>query len=338
MKILITGGGGLLAGRLATYLSCNNKITILSRKKIDHLFNNENISTHMCTSLENLNDNFLTHDIVIHASGPNYNECNNINLVKKYIEETKHLIDLSILNKSVQKFIFLSSIRAVGENLSGLVNENTIPQPATNYGVLKKTIEKYLMSGAPKANMAKIILRITNGYGYPAYNLSEPGSGGWSASCWSLIAMNVCKQAVLTNKIILKSDGSNFKDFVPIQFVMEVIGNIISDINLRENQIFNISSMISIEVIDFIKEIILKLEEKLQKEIILQVGEKEKGQAATQFIIDNSKIQKFGYFPDTHEPTPDDELLKKGLTIARTKDEEINKLIAYCVENKSILK
>ena len=64
----------------------------------------------MCTSLENLNDNFLTHDIVIHASGPNYNECNNINLVKKYIEETKHLIDLSILNKSVQKFIFLSSL------------------------------------------------------------------------------------------------------------------------------------------------------------------------------------------------------------------------------------
>ena len=305
MKILITGGSGLLAGRLTNYLSHSNEITILSRKKISHLFDKKNIYTYTFASLNDLSDDFIKHDIVIHASGPNHDKCNDKNLVKKYIEETKHLVNLSSRNKYVKKFIFLSSIRSVSENTSGIITEDSLSNPVTNYGLLKENIEKYLCNYKSKNSMVKIILRLTNGYGYPAHSMSD---------CWDLVIMNVCQQAIIDGKIVLKSNGLDCKDFMPIQSMIEVIENILSDSSLNHTHIFNISSGTSIKVIDFIEKIKTILELKLSKNIPIEIKGKEGSAPSNSLVIDNSKIQKSGYLSDINH------------------NQEIEDLINYCIK------
>ena len=64
--------------------------------------------------------------------------------------------------------------------------------PSSDYGKLKNEIETYLRVKKSANNMSKIILRITNGYGYPIHNLSD---------CWNLVVMNICKQAIENGEI-----------------------------------------------------------------------------------------------------------------------------------------
>ena len=184
MRILITGGSGLLAGRLAKFLSKHNSVTLLSRKNIKNILEADSVYTMHYQNQNDFNQNIIDHDIIIHASSPNAIDSKDINISKRYLEETKTLIDMASISKNVKKFIFLSSIRVVSDNYQGLITENMAVNPSSDYGKLKNEIETYLRVKKSANNMSKIILRITNGYGYPIHNLSD---------CWNLVVMNICK-------------------------------------------------------------------------------------------------------------------------------------------------
>ena len=299
LKILITGGSGLLAGRLILLLSENNIVTTLSRKNLDNIFNNKSINIKKYKSFKNLEKVIGDSDVIIHASGPNASDCNNSDIVSAYYNETKYLIDIASKSKCVKKFIFLSSIRAVSDNCKGIVTENTNLNPSSEYGKLKCSIEHNLLIDKNETDMTKIVLRITNGYGVPASLITN---------CWDLVVFNVCKQAVENKKIILKSKGEGYKDFIPISAVTNVIKSIISDTEYRKSDIFNVSSSKSIQVIDFIKLIKDKISKKLSTRIPIETGNLEEGKEHNVFTVDNSKITNEGWLNSyiDHEKEMDD--------------------------------
>ena len=55
MNIVITGGSGLIAGRLANSLSKNHTINLLSKKNISNFFNHPNI---LVKEYKNIKRNF----------------------------------------------------------------------------------------------------------------------------------------------------------------------------------------------------------------------------------------------------------------------------------------
>ena len=59
---------------------------------------------------------------------------------------------------SARKFIFLSSIKAVADQATGLITENTKPEPGTPYGRSKRMAEKHILSSA-KADKKIYLLR-----------------------------------------------------------------------------------------------------------------------------------------------------------------------------------
>ncbi len=299
LKILITGGSGLLAGRLILLLSENNIVTTLSRKNLDNIFNNKSINIKKYKSFKNLEKVIGDSDVIIHASGPNASDCNNSYIVSTYYNETKYLIDIASKSKCVKKFIFLSSIRAVSDNCKGIITENTNLNPSSEYGKLKSSIEHNLLIDKNETDMTKIVLRITNGYGVPASLITN---------CWDLVVFNVCKQAIENKKIILKSKGEGYKDFIPISAVTNVIKSIISDTEYRKSDIFNVSSSKSIQVIDFIKLIKDKISKKLSTRIPIETGNLEEGKEHNVFTVDNSKITNEGWLNSyiDHEKEMDD--------------------------------
>ncbi len=306
LRILITGGSGLLAGRIAKFVSKYNSVTLLSRTNIKSFLDSDSIYSINYQNQNDLNQDIIDHDTIIHASSPNAADSKNTNISKRYYEETKTLIDMASVSKNVKKFIFLSSIRVISENYQGLITENMIVNPSSEYGKLKHEVETYLHTKKSENNMSKIILRISNGYGYPIHNLSD---------CWNLVVMNACKQAIENGEIKLKSSGQNYKDFIPISTIVEVVNAILMDKNLDSMETFNISSGKSSKVIDFIMKIKEKLESKLPKKIKISLNNSDNVLSASNFTIDNSKIKNRGYIDKLNH------------------DEEIDKLIDFCINN-----
>ena len=307
MNIVITGGSGLIAGRLANSLSKNHTITLLSKKNISNFFNHPNIIVKKYKNISELTEIFVNQDAIIYTSGPNFADCKNNYLVQKYIKETDDVIKILAENKTVEKFLFLSSIRVISDDCEGLITEESACNPTSNYGRLKNTIEKNLINLNKIDGLSRIILRITNGYGFPAHKLSD---------CWSLVVMDICKQAVINKKIELRSDGQVYKDFIPISTITNTIENIITDENLKPIEIFNVSSGISVKVIDLINKIKKILEQKLSCNLEIQINETNKGKSIPKILsVDNTKIVDRGYMSYIDN------------------DCEINHLIDYCMKN-----
>ena len=307
LRILITGGSGLLAGRLAKFLSKHNSVTLLSRRNINNILESNSVYTINYQNQNDFNKDIIDHDIIIHASSPNAIDSKDINISKRYYEETKTLIDMASISKNVKKFIFLSSIRVVSENFNGVITENTNVNPSSDYGKLKYLIENYLRDKCSENNMSKIVLRISNGYGHPVHHMSD---------CWNLVILDACRQAIINEKIVLRTKGDDYKDFIPIGTLTEIIGNIINDNQHEVFDIFNISSRKSVQIIEFIRLVSKELHNQLSMNIKIEPGEGRNKNNPSSFIIDNEKIANHGWL------TPIDH------------KREIKNLIKFCLENK----
>ena len=106
MNIVITGGSGLIAGRLANSLSKNHTMTLLSKKNISNFFNHPNILVKKYKNISELTEIFVNQDAIIYTSGPNFADCKNDYLVQKYIKETDDIIKISAEIKRLKNFYF----------------------------------------------------------------------------------------------------------------------------------------------------------------------------------------------------------------------------------------
>ena len=260
MKVLITGKNGLLAGRLKEALSAG-KIS--------------------CTSISGMNMSSCIndkYDYIIHAASPNSEDCNNEEISKRYVEESKKLVEAAI-NKGVRRFIFLSSTQVYNGLNNNLLHENLkLPEAGNKYIQIKKTIENFLLREDISSKISPIILRISNGYGSPVDKNSK---------CWHLLAMDVCRKAIKNGQITLNSNGEGYKDFIPITNICSSIENIM--IKNIDTGIYNLATGDSLKIITFVGKIKSILEHKTGNEINININ-KDQLMSIEKYIYDNSKL------------------------------------------------
>ena len=132
MNILITGGSGLIAGRLSEYIKKLHNVTIVSRSKLDPI---ENVKTLVTNRIDT--KTLSSQDVIVHAASPNHHQSNDANIREKYLKETKMLID-NASYYGVKKFIFTSSTRVYGKFPIGNINEESDVSIEDNYSLMKK--------------------------------------------------------------------------------------------------------------------------------------------------------------------------------------------------------
>jgi nucleoside-diphosphate-sugar epimerase len=90
----------------------------------------------------------INEDIVIHLAGKAH-DLKNSSIVKEYYvvntELTKDIFDV-FLSSQAKVFITISSVKAVADKVVGVLTENAIPQPITDYGKSKLLAEEYISS------------------------------------------------------------------------------------------------------------------------------------------------------------------------------------------------
>jgi nucleoside-diphosphate-sugar epimerase len=130
VKITITGSKGFVGLSLQKYLGNDFEIFPLSVRYIP----NQPIN--------------FDGDVVIHLAGKAH-DLKKVSNPSEYYEAnfelTKQLFD-AFLQSSATVFVFISTVKAMADEVEGVLTEETIPNPKTHYGIAKRQAEEYILS------------------------------------------------------------------------------------------------------------------------------------------------------------------------------------------------
>lgn len=168
--MLVTGASGFIGKNLVKELSKKHEITCLVRdiKKSSALKDYGATLIKGCLEdKKSLRKALKNSEIVYHlASVANPNLIKDENLCKISIEEgTKNLVEVCD-QKGIEKFIFFSSIGAIGaRNVKAPVDENVDCRPTSFYGIYKRRAELFLLKKFSDSGFPAIIIRPPVVYG-----------------------------------------------------------------------------------------------------------------------------------------------------------------------------
>jgi nucleoside-diphosphate-sugar epimerase len=149
--VLITGTTGFIGVNLVRFFHQLGSVKVFGYSRNSMRAMNQ-LSNHPITWLEDLSVNTLDRhgiEVIIHLAGIAH-DLSSSHSPTDYFEinyrKTAELFD-AFARSRVNKFIFISSIKAVVENASGAIDETILPSPATPYGKSKLEAEKHIAAG-----------------------------------------------------------------------------------------------------------------------------------------------------------------------------------------------
>lgn len=182
---------------------------------------------------------------------------------KVSIEGTTKLIELA-KKIGVEKIIYFSTSHVYGKNLIGSVSEKTKIMPINNYSNIHSKVEKICNNNSKFFTNGIFILRLSNIIGSPRRK---------NIKFWKLVCNELCYQAIKNKKIIINSSGKQFRDFLSIDNLIEVIEKIILNKNFKNNtHIFNVGSGKSITILELAKIIQIRCNKLFAYRIIIKTN------------------------------------------------------------------
>lgn len=108
----------------------------------------------------------------------------------------------------VRRILYLSTIHVYGPIAGEHISESSLPRPVHPYAVTHLSAEDFIAAAARNGEMETLIFRYSNGYGCPA----DPG-----VDRWTLVFLDLCRQAARRGALRLTSSGLAHRDFVSIE-------------------------------------------------------------------------------------------------------------------------
>ena len=310
MRILITGGFGFIGGRLGQHLQqVGHQIVLGSRQDVvspDWLADAEVVRTDWKDphALEQLCDGV---DVVIHAAGMNAQDCseNPVAALEFNGVATARLVKAASRQR-VKRFIYISTAHVYASPLVGTITEDTCSQNLHPYATTHRAGEDLLLGTCQRGNMEGVVLRLSNAFGAPAHK---------NVNCWMLLVNDLCRQAVQTGKMILRSNGLQQRDFIAMEEICRVAGCLTSnDLVFSTPKVFNVGSGSAQSV--------LNIAELIQQRCKLTLGYEAELQHPNPQA--NEKSENLKYCTDG--------LAEIGFSVVGDNSLEIDKLLMFCCE------
>ncbi|MBA4147928.1 MAG: SDR family oxidoreductase [Verrucomicrobia bacterium] len=242
--VLITGGMGYIGSRLAcAMLKAGTKVRLGTRHSEqpvpEQLAGAEPVKTDFA-SVESLKNACAGIKQIVHLAALNDADCA-LDPIKAF--EINVLGTLRLMEAArcagIERFLYLSTAHVYRSPLVGTLTEETLPRPAHIYGITHKAAEDLVL--ADTKGMAGVVIRLANGFGAPVHA---------QVNCWMLLANDLCRQAVTSRKLVLKSTGMQQRNFITSTDVTNAITHFLQ---LPREQlgdgIFNIGSHKSMTVL-----------------------------------------------------------------------------------------
>jgi len=239
MKIFVTGGAGFIGRHLVDWLLNTSDVTIYdnftnsSQSSISHLLKNgASLVKGDVTDYALLSKSLADFDSVIHLAAQI-----DVQQSIKFPEKTNevnvtgsiNLLRACVANK-VKNIVNASSAAVYGNPKDLPLCENSQIAPISPYGASKLVVEHYMQAFSHSFALNCITLRIFNVYGK-----------GQSDSHAGVITKFMEK--ITKNKpLVIFGDGSNTRDFVSVDDVVQSIQKAIEKIDGKKGDYYNIAS------------------------------------------------------------------------------------------------
>lgn len=315
MRILITGGFGFIGGRLAQHLKDQGHQIILgSRQKNDSKgFPNLEFEVRQTCwdSIPKLRNICSDIDVIIHTAGMCAQDCINdpVGALSSNGLATAKILYAAI-NQKVPRFIYFSTAHVYNSSLTGVIKETDCTKNYHPYATSHRSGEDVVISAHRENLIHGIVLRLSNGFGVPIHP---------EVNCWMLLVNNLCRQAVETKKIVLKTSGLQQRNFIPLQEICYAVDFLISKpLHKRHNEnesLFNLGSYKSMSVLDMAILVQSRCQLVLDYKPELSCGLPNIKEQNTKLDYKIEAIRKLGYHPII-EP-----------------NQEIDSLLIYCNNN-----
>lgn len=295
MRILVTGGFGYLGSHISNhFLNKGHQVKILSRTSHPELSEWSqqfevvigDVSDY--SSIENCCQDI---DVIIHTAALNEVECRlkqkEALLVNGY--GTRNVLD-DAYKYHVKKFIYFSTFHVYGPPKTDIITEETMPDPVNSYSISHYLAERYCRQFEVEKKVKSYILRISNGYGAPLFK---------SINRWTLVLNDLCSMAFNQKKIVLKSKGTQERDFVGIRDILQGVEIFIEkDIEDRGNNVYNLGGERNVSIISLANTVAEVYQERYDKSIIIEIPEDAaEPDIKVPFKFSLDKIKKLGYQP-----------------------------------------
>ena len=314
MKILVTGAGGLLGGRIIDFfykkgyeivaISRHFKGSVEWEKSVEIVNMDLNESVDLKKYLNGVS-------LFIHAAGMNAADSFKDPIKALYFNG---LVTAKLLKESIKcgvpKFIYLSTLHVYSSKLNVSVNENNCITNTHPYATSHRAGEDAVLFANNQKKIQGIVLRLSNSFGFP---INE------SANCWSLLVNDICKQASFNETIRLNSSGNQFRNFISINEVCRFICFLFENkVNSSKFPLINLGSKKTITVLSMSKLVKDRAENLLNKKIPLLVKSESKNESFKSFKIQTLLLDNLGY------------------SVANNYLTEIDALLNYCCHNLKI--
>ena len=294
LKILITGGLGYIGGRVADFLKRNHPestIVLGTSREITEIpdwakpFQIVRLNILDQASIKKAVANDFK--AIIHLAA--LNEHDSFNDIKS-AWETNALGTQSLLSvaseKQIPKFIYFSTFHVYG-NCSEIITEESPTNPHHPYAATHRAAEDMVRFFQYYRKMNTLILRLSNGFGCPM---------DLDVNRWTLVFNDLCRQAMTTGEMILKSSGKQHRDFISLHDVAAAVEHFLFSIPDKwEDGLYNLGGNCSLTISDVAKKIASVYEKKYGKPISIKILGKDNGEThyPVQYNID--KLKKTGF-------------------------------------------
>jgi UDP-glucose 4-epimerase len=198
---------------------------------------------------------------------------------------TRRLLELAI-SRSVDRFLFMSTVHVYGSPLKGHYDETTPTRAAHPYSVTHKAAEDYVLAARDAGKIDAACIRLSNAIGAPAWT---------DVDRWTLVGNDLARQAVNTSKMLLRTPGQ-WRDFMSMQDVCLGIELLLGEI-YPEDGLLNLGGDYPARIIEIAEMMKEAARMSLGKDVTIVSQGAAEGGTAPQYTLSTARMRQIGFAP-----------------------------------------
>ncbi|WP_204103831.1 MULTISPECIES: SDR family oxidoreductase [Spirulina sp. CCY15215] len=315
MKILITGALGYIGGKLVEFLRSqpDYELRLLLRRipvELSDWVKDLEIWPGDITKPETLQGIGRGIDAAIHLASLNALSCQNnpTAALQTNVQGTFNLLE--VLGKELQQFIYFSTFHVYGIDEKGIITEETAIAPTHPYSSTHGMAELYVGMYARQRKYGASIIRSANLLGAPLY---------WGTNCWTLVANDLCRQAIAQQCLVLRSSGLQVRNFIPLPDAIRAVDLLLHK-NLQSVEIYNLGGTQSYSILEVAQMVRKVYFEVYDRKIPIHRPEPKPGEKKDDLDFRCDRLQTLGFAQQM------------------SLEETIRQTLKFCEENSNFLK
>ncbi len=303
MRVLITGGFGFIGGRLGQNLQqAGHQVVLATRRRaaspswlpqaeVMQLEWDEAALSKACVGV----------DAIVHGAGMNAQQCaaDPVAALEFNGRATARLVRAAA-DAGVRRMIALSTAHVYANPLTGVITEATSPTNMHPYATSHRAGDEALLESIGRGQIGGVVVRLSNAFGAPAHK---------DADCWMLLVNELCREAVQSRKMVLRSNGLQQRDFIPMRQACMAIAHLLNP-EVKAEGVVNVGAGASQSVLEMARLISRRCLDVLKFEPDLQVPSAAADQAAAPLEYRIDALTKSGFRVNPDPDAEIDQLLK----------------------------